>query len=132
VLGDALHLDAPFINFCLGHGKHAIATIRGDHRLLLQDAEGLFAQQTPDQWTEGNCHVQFWDVEGFTSAIARFGIRVLPITASLVSAAAAISQQHGLLSGDALALHRAGAHGADRVSSQELPVCRSQVPMASA
>ena len=34
--------------------------------------------------------------------IPAFGIRVLPITMSLVSSAAAISQQHGLLSGDAL------------------------------
>jgi hypothetical protein len=35
------------LNFCLEHHKHAIATIRGDHRLLLQDADGLFAQRTP-------------------------------------------------------------------------------------
>jgi hypothetical protein len=68
VLGDALYRDAPFINFCLEHGKHAIVTIRGDHRLLLHDAEGLFAQQTLGQWTEGNSPLQFWDVEGFTSA----------------------------------------------------------------
>jgi predicted nucleic acid-binding protein len=34
--------------------------------------------------------------------IPAFGIQVLPITMPLVSAAAAISQQHGLLSGDAL------------------------------
>jgi predicted nucleic acid-binding protein len=34
--------------------------------------------------------------------IPAFGIQVLPFTAGLVSAAAAISQQHALLSGDAL------------------------------
>jgi predicted nucleic acid-binding protein len=34
--------------------------------------------------------------------IPAFGIQILPITAGLVSAAAALSQQHGLLSGDAL------------------------------
>ncbi len=67
VVGDALYLDAPFMNFCREHGKHAIVTIRGDHRLLLQDAQGLFRQQDPGEWTEGNCRVQFWDVEGFTS-----------------------------------------------------------------
>jgi len=67
VLGDALYLDAPFINFCLGHHKHAIVTIRGDHRLLLQDAQGLFAQQTPEHWSKGPCRVQSWDTEGFTS-----------------------------------------------------------------
>lgn len=67
VVGDALYLDAPFLNFCLDHHKHAIVTVRGDHRLLLQDAQGLFSQQAPGQWDEGPCHVQFWDVEGFTS-----------------------------------------------------------------
>jgi hypothetical protein len=67
VVGDALYLDAPFINFCLDHHKHAIVTIRGDHRLLLQDAQGLFRQQIPGQWIQGSCRAQFWDVEGFTS-----------------------------------------------------------------
>jgi hypothetical protein len=67
VVGDALYLDAPFINFCREHGKHAIVTIRGDNRLLLQDAKGLFSQQEPGEWTEGKCRVQYWDVEGFTS-----------------------------------------------------------------
>lgn len=67
VVGDALYLDAPFINFCLDHHKHAIVTIRGDQRLLLQDAQALFAQRSPEQWTEGKQRVQFWDEEGFTS-----------------------------------------------------------------
>ena len=67
VLGDALYFDAPFINFCLDHGKHAIVTLRGDDRLLLKDARDLFAQRTPGQWTEGKRRVQFWDEEGFTS-----------------------------------------------------------------
>jgi hypothetical protein len=68
VVGDALYFDAPFINFCRRHHKHAIVTIRGDHRLLLQDARGLFGQQEPEQWTEEKCRLQVWDVEGFTSA----------------------------------------------------------------
>ncbi len=67
VLGDALYFDAPFINFCLDHGKHAIVTLRGDERLLLRDARGLFAQREPGQWTQGKLRVRFWDVEGFTS-----------------------------------------------------------------
>ena len=69
VVGDALYLDAPFINFCLDHHKHAIVTIRGDQRLLLQDAQGLFSQRAPGQWMEdkGKLRVQFWDDEGFTS-----------------------------------------------------------------
>jgi Transposase DDE domain len=67
VVGDALYLDAPFINFCLEHHKHAIVVIKGDHRLLLQDAQGLFAQRTGQSWTVGRRTVQAWDEEGFTS-----------------------------------------------------------------
>ena len=52
VVGDALYLDAPFINFCRAHGKHAIITIRGDQRLLLRDAQGLFRQQDPGEWAK--------------------------------------------------------------------------------
>jgi hypothetical protein len=70
--------DAPFINFCLEHHKHAIVVVKGDERLLLQDARGLFAERTPQQWTTGHCTVQAWDVEGFTSCEgARVPLRVL-------------------------------------------------------
>ena len=66
--GDALYLDAPFINFCRDHGKHVIVVIKGDQRLLLRNAQGLFAQRAPETWTAGRGHaVQFWDEEGFTS-----------------------------------------------------------------
>jgi hypothetical protein len=68
VAGDALYFDAPFINFCREHHKHAIVVIKGDQRLLLQDAQGLFSQQTPGRWEEPRRSVRFWDQEGFTSA----------------------------------------------------------------
>lgn len=67
VTGDALYFDAPFINFCLDHHKHVIVVIKGDQRLLLQDARQLFAQRTPGEWTEGSRSVRYWDEEGFTS-----------------------------------------------------------------
>jgi hypothetical protein len=72
VAGDALYLDAPFINFCLDRHKHVIVTAKGDHRLLVQDATGLFAHQQPGRWVDrlgkhGRRTVQFWDEEGFTS-----------------------------------------------------------------
>ncbi len=57
VVGDALYLDAPFINFCLAHHKHAIVVVKGDQRLLLQDAQGLFAQAHPNRGT--------WDAAPF-------------------------------------------------------------------
>lgn len=69
VAGDALYFDAPFINFCLDRHKHVIVTAKGDHRLLVQDATGLFAQQSPGNWVadQGRRTVQCWDEEGFTS-----------------------------------------------------------------
>ena len=67
VCGDALYLDAPFLRFCREHHKHAVVVIKGDQRLLLQDAEGLFSQRPPEQWTWPRHTVQYWDEEGFTS-----------------------------------------------------------------
>ncbi len=67
VVADALYLDAPFINFCRSHHKHVIVTVRGEHRLLLREAESLFRLRPPQEWTEGQRHIQFWDAEGFTS-----------------------------------------------------------------
>jgi len=67
VVGDALYFDAPFINFCLDHHKQVIVVIKGDQRLLLQDAQQLFSQRAPGEWTEGCRSVRYWDEEGFTS-----------------------------------------------------------------
>lgn len=67
VTGDALYFNAPFINLCRAHHKHAIVVIKGDERLLLQDAKGLFAQRTPVSWNLGRRTIQAWDAEDFTS-----------------------------------------------------------------
>jgi pSer/pThr/pTyr-binding forkhead associated (FHA) protein len=69
VVGDALYFDAPFINFCLDHHKQILVTAKGENRLLLQDAAGLFAQQGPGCWVaeQGRRTEQFWDEEDFTS-----------------------------------------------------------------
>jgi hypothetical protein len=69
VAGDALYFDAPFINFCLDHHKHVIVTAKGENRLLLQDAAGLFAQQQPGCWIDDHDRrtVHYWDEEDFSS-----------------------------------------------------------------
>jgi hypothetical protein len=69
VVGDALYFNGPFINLCLGRHKHVIVTAKGDHRLLVQDAQGLFGQQQPGCWVDknGKRTVRFWDEQGFTS-----------------------------------------------------------------
>jgi predicted nucleic acid-binding protein len=51
--------------------------------------------------------------------IPGFGIEVLPITMRLVSAAAAVSQQHGLLSGDALVVAVMREHGLVNLASHD-------------
>jgi predicted nucleic acid-binding protein len=58
----------------------------------------------------------------FRDAIQRvpgFGIQVLPVTMPLVSAAAAICQQYGLLSGDALVVAVMRAHGLANLASHD-------------
>jgi hypothetical protein len=93
VTGDALYFDAPFINFCLDHHKHVIVVIKGDQRLLLQDAQQLFSQRTPGVWSEGSRSVRYWDEEGFTSCEgANVPVRVLH-TEETVSHWDQISQQ---------------------------------------
>jgi hypothetical protein len=67
VSADGLYLEAPFINFCRAHNKHVLVTLKGEHRLLFQDAEGLFATMTPEVWELPRRTVRVWDVEGFTS-----------------------------------------------------------------
>jgi hypothetical protein len=65
--GDALYFDAPFINFCRDHHKHALVVIKGENRLLLQDAAGVFAGQSPQRWQDRHRTVDAWDEEGFTT-----------------------------------------------------------------
>jgi hypothetical protein len=67
VCGDALYFNAPFINFCREHHKHALVVVKGDERLLLQDAQGVFAQQSPRAWQEGRRTLQYWDADGFST-----------------------------------------------------------------
>jgi hypothetical protein len=47
VLADALYATAPFFNFRLAHGKHALTVLRDDRRNLYQDAAALFAAVPP-------------------------------------------------------------------------------------
>lgn len=51
--------------------------------------------------------------------IPRLGVQILPVTMGLVSAATAISQQHGLLSGDALVVAVMQEHGLVNLASHD-------------
>ena len=43
VLADALYATAPFFNFLLARGKHALTVLKDDQAQPVQDAAGLFA-----------------------------------------------------------------------------------------
>ena len=68
VLADALYMEAPFYNFCLQHHKHVITVLKGEQRVLFQDAQGVFSLMKPKIWKEGRCRIRAWDAEGFTTA----------------------------------------------------------------
>lgn len=68
VCADALYFEAPFIHFCLERGKDVLAVLKGEHRLLLQDAQGVFASMQPTRREERGREILLWDDEGFTSA----------------------------------------------------------------
>ncbi len=67
IVGDALYFEAPFINFCINHGKEIVVVLKGEQRALLQDAQGLFTQMEANLWEEPKQKIRLWDAEGFTS-----------------------------------------------------------------
>ena len=69
VVADALYFDAPFINFCLEHHKHALVVVKGERRLLLQDAQGLFAQEAPQVWGSLS-ETQRWELVNYVKSLA--------------------------------------------------------------
>ena len=46
VLADALYATAPFYNFLIDRGKHALVVLKDERRNLYQDAVGLFAHRS--------------------------------------------------------------------------------------
>ncbi len=49
VLADAAYAEAPFFNFLLAHGKHALVVLKDERRNLYQDVTGLWDQLALDQ-----------------------------------------------------------------------------------
>jgi hypothetical protein len=61
VLADALYATAPFFNFLLAHGKHALTVLKDDRRNLYQDAAALFATVPGKEGLYRNRTCQWWD-----------------------------------------------------------------------
>lgn len=64
VLADALYATAPFFNFLLAHGKHALTVLKDERRHLYQDAAALFAAVPPQAGVYRNRLCQWWDFPG--------------------------------------------------------------------
>jgi len=61
VLADAPYATAPFFNFLLAHGKHALTVLKDDRRSLYQDARALFATVAPKAGSRRNRTWLWWD-----------------------------------------------------------------------
>jgi hypothetical protein len=61
VLADALYATAPFFNFLLARGKHALTVLKDDRRNLYQDAAGLFDHLPARQGSFRNRQCLWWD-----------------------------------------------------------------------
>jgi DDE family transposase len=61
VLADALYGTAPFFNFLLARGKHALVVLKDDRRNLYQDAAGLFDSVAPTAGRYRSRQCSWWD-----------------------------------------------------------------------
>jgi len=61
VLADALYAEAPFFNFLLAHGKHALAVLKDERRNLYQDVAGLFDHGAPQPGSYRSRQCHWWD-----------------------------------------------------------------------
>jgi hypothetical protein len=61
VLADGLYATAPFFNFLLARGKHALVVLKNENRNLYQDAAALFASVPPQQGSFRSRKCLWWD-----------------------------------------------------------------------
>jgi len=61
VLADGLYATAPFFNFLLAGGKHALVVLKNENRNLYQDAAALFASVLPQQGSFRSRKCLWWD-----------------------------------------------------------------------
>ena len=67
VLADALYATAPFFNFLLDHGKHALVVLKDERRNLYQDVQGLFQLVQPHQGRYRSRQCLWWDFADLVS-----------------------------------------------------------------
>jgi hypothetical protein len=67
ILADALYAEAPFFNFLLARGKHALVVLKDERRNLYQDVAGLFHHVTPQPGSYRSRQCLWWDFPDLTS-----------------------------------------------------------------
>ena len=67
VLADSLYAQAPFLNFLLAHGKHALVVLKDERRDLYGDAQSLFALSRPQNGRYHDRDCRWWDVTDLRS-----------------------------------------------------------------
>jgi hypothetical protein len=67
VLADAAYAEAPFFNFLLAHGKHALVVLKDQRRNLYQDVAGLWDQVVPQPGSYRSRQCPCWDFPDLTS-----------------------------------------------------------------
>ncbi|MFH1613513.1 MAG: transposase [Planctomycetota bacterium] len=77
VVADALYMEGPFVNFCLGRGKDVIIVLKNNYPSLIEDAQGLFSRMEPEIWHINGRTIQVWDLDGFTADTIDVPLRVL-------------------------------------------------------
>lgn len=77
VVTDALYMEGPFVNYCVGKGKDVIIVLKDNYPSLMEDAQGLFSQMEPEIWSVNGRTIHVWDLEGFTADTIDVPLRVL-------------------------------------------------------
>ena len=67
VLADALYTTAPFFNFLIDRGKHALAVLKDERRNLYQDVAALFAHVPPQCGERRGRDCRWWDFADLVS-----------------------------------------------------------------
>ena len=67
VLADSLYAQAPFLNFLLAHGKHALVVLKDERRDLYGDAQSLFALTRPQNGRYHGRDCRWWDATDLRS-----------------------------------------------------------------
>ena len=67
LLADSLYAQAPFLNFLIARGKHAVVVLKDERRDLYQDAQGLFRLTPPQSGRYRSRDCLWWDVHDLTS-----------------------------------------------------------------